>query len=297
MKKHPLKEWILATRPWSFPASAMPVIVTWVYLYGLHAGVNWENGIWALVNIVLFHAAGNVWSDYFDYRKGVDTVDTFGATTLTSGKFSPGEIFSLGLGLLGVAVLLGVGLLIRTGLPLLWIGLGGIFCTLLYPFFKYRALGDVIIFMAYALLPSWGTSYVILGFIDMQVYWVAVPIGLITVAILHANNTRDVVTDVQAGIKTFAICTGYSVARRVYAVEILFSFVWIGIGIVMGYFSWWTLLVMVVFPLAWGNVRLMLSSAREEVGNIAHLDEKTAQLQLAFSSVLSLALLVSIWLA
>ena len=26
--KHTFKDWFLATRPWSFPASAMPVLVT-----------------------------------------------------------------------------------------------------------------------------------------------------------------------------------------------------------------------------------------------------------------------------
>ena len=63
MGKHTFKEWLIATRPWSFPASAMPVIVTCVYLYGTYTQINWLNGLWALVNIIVFHAAGNTWSD------------------------------------------------------------------------------------------------------------------------------------------------------------------------------------------------------------------------------------------
>lgn len=297
MRKHKLKEWVVATRPWSFPASAMPVIVTLVYLYSLQNEINWLNGIWALVNIVVFHAAGNTWSDYFDYRKGVDTVDSFGATTLTSGLFTPYEIRNLGIGLLAVASLLGLGLLIHTGWPLLWIGLGGVACTLFYPFLKYRALGDVVIFMAYAVLPTWGTSYVAMGIIDMQVLWVALPIGLITVAILHANNTRDMETDTRAGIKTFAIHTEGSVARKIYVAEILFPFMWIGIGIIAGYFSFWTLMVMLVLPFAWKNVQMMWLSSKEGTAVIAHLDEKTAQLQLVFSFVFSLSCLLSVWLS
>ena len=31
--KHSLKDWMIAIRPWSFPASAMPVIVTLAYLF------------------------------------------------------------------------------------------------------------------------------------------------------------------------------------------------------------------------------------------------------------------------
>ena len=69
MKKiHGWKDWLVAVRPWSFPASAMPVAVTLVYLWWLGERVDWLNGVWALLDIIVFHAAGNTWSDYFDYR-------------------------------------------------------------------------------------------------------------------------------------------------------------------------------------------------------------------------------------
>ena len=38
---HSLKDWILATRPWSFPASAMPVMVTVAWLWSRGFDVNW----------------------------------------------------------------------------------------------------------------------------------------------------------------------------------------------------------------------------------------------------------------
>ena len=44
MGKHTLKEWIFALRPWSFPASAMPIVVTLAYLFWKGAEVNWVLG-------------------------------------------------------------------------------------------------------------------------------------------------------------------------------------------------------------------------------------------------------------
>lgn len=295
MGKHTFKEWLIATRPWSFPASAMPVIVTCVYLYGTYTQINWLNGLWALVNIIVFHAAGNTWSDYLDYRKGVDTLDSFGVKTLTSGQFTANEIRRLSLWLLGISILLGTGLLLRTGWTLLGIGIGGILCTLLYPWLKYRAFGDVVIFMAYALLPTWGTSYVLTGTVHMQVLWLAVPVGLITVAILHANNTRDVKTDKCACIKTLAMQTGNTVAKYIYAAEVLLPFLWMAAGVVLGHFPLWSLLTFIVLPLAVGNVKLMWASTDGKTDVIARLDEKTAQLQLAFSFVLSITFLIAVW--
>ena len=129
----------------------MPVITATAYLFWKGAEINWLFALWALLNIVIFHAAGNTWSDYFDFRKKVDADDTFGAKTLTTGMFTEKEIFRLSLGLTIIAAAGGVGLLLMTGLPLLWIGLAGVACTLLYPVLKYNALGDFDIVMAFAI--------------------------------------------------------------------------------------------------------------------------------------------------
>ena len=73
--------------------------------------------------------------------------------------FAPREIYSLSMALLAVALVAGIGLLWRTGLPLLYVGIGGAACLLLYPPLKYRALGDVVIFLAYRLAADVGTCY------------------------------------------------------------------------------------------------------------------------------------------
>lgn len=293
MNKHSLKDWLVAVRPWSFPASAMPVAVTLAFLYWMQQDVNWTDGVWALLNIIVFHAAGNTWSDYFDYKHRVDREDTHGVRTLTGGLFRPQEIFRLSLSLLVVALVAGIGLLVRTGLPLLYIGIGGAACTLLYPALKYRALGDVVIFVAYALLPMLGTAYVATGVMDWTTMWAGVPVGLITVAILHANNTRDITTDVRADIRTLAMTVGAQASMAVYYVEVLFPFVWIAGCAAAGIFPWWTLLVLPALVPAVGNVRLMSSYSVRGMEGISRLDELTAKLQLLFSLLLTLSFVLA----
>ena len=293
MKKHSLKDWMIAVRPWSFPASSMPVVVTLAYLYWMRQDINWVNGIWALLNIVVFHAAGNTWSDYFDYKHKVDAKDTFGAKTLTDGMFAPREIYSLSMALLAVALVAGIGLLWRTGLPLLYIGIGGAACSLLYPPLKYRALGDVVIFLAYALLPTLGTCYVATGVVDWNVLWIALPVGLITVAILHANNTRDMRTDARAEIQTLAMTLGGKASMYVYCAEVLFPFGWIAGLIAAGTLPLWTLLVMPALVPAIGNVRVVSRFPGKGESAIAGLDEMTAKLQLLFSLLFTLSFVVA----
>lgn len=293
MKKHTFNEWVIAVRPWSFPASAMPIIVTLAYLFWTGAEMNWLLGLWALVGMVLFHCTGNVWSDYFDFKKKVDAEDTFGAKTLTTGMFKPEEIRNLAIGFLVVSVACGLGLLAVTGLPLLWIGLAGVACTLLYPVLKYNALGDFDIVMAFAFLPTLGTSYVATGAIDWNVLFVALPVGLITDGILHSNNSRDVVTDRRAGISTMAMSMGAEKSAWLFGFEMLFPYVWVAALSMAGLLPVYTVFIYLTLPIAIGNARTMAKSLKAGVEMIADLDVKTANLQLMFSVLLTAALVAA----
>lgn len=293
MKKHTFGEWMIAVRPWSFPASAMPVIVTTAFLFWRGYDINWGLAVWALVNIVVFHAAGNTWSDYFDYKKKVDANDTFGAKTLTTGMFEPREIKTLSLILTAVAVAGGLGLMAVTGWPLLWIGLGGVLCTLLYPYLKYNALGDLVILLAYAFLPTLGTAFVVSGGVIISALLVALPLGLITDGILHSNNTRDMETDSRAGIRTMAMSLGVKSSACFYGFEVLFPFVWVGLCSIVGFMPVATVVVFMSLPVAIGCAQTMKNSVEGGTKMIADLDVRTANLQLVFSLLLTAAFVVA----
>ena len=293
MKEHTIKEWLLVTRPWSFPASAMPVIVTMAYLWSQGSEMSWGLGIMALVNIILVHAAGNVWSDYFDYKKGVDAADTYGVRILTDKQFTPSEVLMLSITLQVLAVGMGLVMVWLTGITLLWFGLAGIVLSLLYPPLKYAALGDLVIMACYALLPMLGTTFICTGNIVPEVLWLAVPVGSITVAILHVNNARDIETDKRAGIQTFAILTGRAFAINVYLFELLLPYCWLVAIVLLGFVSPWALVAVITLPLALGNCKKMLSCRTEGIKAIAKLDEATAKLQLAFSLTLAVGLTIA----
>lgn len=293
MKKHSFKDWVLATRPWSFPASAMPVMVTIAWAWAKGIQVNWWFALWALVNIIFVHAAGNVWSDIADYRRGVDAEDTFGVHALVDGHFTVAEYRRLSLVLNVIAVLGGLALVALTGLPLLYIGVAGILLSFCYPHLKYMALGDLVIALCYAFLPMTGTSFIVSGAIHWHVLWLAVPIGLITVAILHANNVRDIETDQRAGIHTFPLFTGRRFGAHLYAFEVLFPFVWLLGLMAFRIEPWWLALAILALPVALKNARTILAYEKGGKESYANLDEKTAQLQLLFSVLLVIALIIS----
>jgi len=284
---------MIAVRPWSFPASAMPVIVTTAFLFWRGYEISWGFAVWALVNIIIFHAAGNTWSDYFDFKMKVDADDTFGAKTLTTGMFEPKEIKNLALVLTAVATAGGLALMALTGLPLLWIGIGGVLCTLLYPYLKFNALGDLVILLAYAFLPVLGTSFVVAGGVLPNALIIALPLGLITDGILHSNNTRDMATDARAGIRTMAMSLGTKSSAVLYGFEMLFPFVWVGVCSIAGFMPIATVIVFMTLPVAIACAQTMKNSVEGGVHMIADLDVRTANLQLMFSLLLTVAFVVA----
>lgn len=293
--KHTLKEWFSVTRYWSFPVSVMPVVVTIAYLAWTFDAtlISWLNAVLALVGIVFFHAGGNVLSDWADYRSGVDNEQAFAVPNLVFHKFKPEEYLKFASVLLIIGALIGLVLVLRTGWTLLLVGLLGALLTVGYSFFKYRALGDLTIFLNFSILPILGTTYVAIGSFYWDALVLALPIGLITVAVLHANNTLDTESDRAAGIKTFAMLIGIKAAARLYIAYVIVPFVCVLVSVSVGRLPWLSLLCFIALRPAIRNVRTVKQYVDKGKDAMMGLDQKTAQLQLVFSVFLTLGLVIA----
>lgn len=298
--KHNIKEWILATRPWSFPASAMPVLVTFAYmihiskLHGIPVDI--LNGILSIIGIVFFHAAGNVMSDYMDYKKGVDKESNRPYMPLVNRTFTPSEYLRLSTTLFIAGCIVGFAIMYRCGWPLIIAGAAGALFAATYSTFKYNALGDLVIFGSYSIIPIMGTTYAVSSTYYYPALVLALPVGLITVAILHVNNTRDADDDRKAGIHTFAMLIGEEASLKLYAAEVLAPFALLAISVILGWLPLYSIVTLLAMPQAWKCARIMLAAKEKGLGSIAPLDEATAKLQSIFSILLTISLLMDTYL-
>lgn len=295
-----INKWIIAARPWSFPASAMPVVVAVSYIFwqwksgGESLSVEWWNSILCLFGAVVFQAAGNVISDYFDYKFHVDSEESFGSSrVLIDGLFSPRTLFIYGMAILALAVLIGIYLLSCSGIHLLWIGVVGLFGTYFYYLLKYRAFGDLIIFVIYGELIALGTVYVMTDVLNIDILFVSMPTGFLIVNILHANNTRDILFDRKAGIHTFAMLLGVNASKVQYAILAVGSYLMVVIMVISGLISPISLSVLITLPLAVRNIKCMSHALVEQPERIKSLDGMSAQLVLAFSVCLAVSNVVA----
>lgn len=282
-----VRDWVIATRPWSFPASVMPILIMWGILYSGRSAaglsVDWTNALLCLPLLVLLHAGGNMVSDYFDYTRRVDLPDCpNGVTWLYDGLFRPVEILRYGVVLVLAGALLGVWLLCRSSWTAVWIGAAGLALVFGYFWMKGHLLGDLNILLSFALLPAVGTMFVSTGSYHLDVLLYILPLGLLTVSILHANNTRDILSDKRAGLRTLPDRLGGRFGKWAYVAEVVLPYLLTPVYVLFFGQPWPLLIVFLTLPLAVRNVRTMLSADDGMVGQIPTLDKASAQLQMLF---------------
>ena len=300
MKKHTFKEWFATTRYWSFQVSTMPLIVTFAYLFAKRlvpsGALPWVILLLSLLGVVLLHSAGNLLSDWYDYRTGVDNKDAYAVPNLVFGKFLPKEYLVLSIVLFVLGALTGLGVVALSGMGVLIIGVIAVALTALYSFLKYHALGDLDIFIIFGVLTVLGMAYAVTGSWHWDALVLSVPIGIITVSVLHANNTLDIPTDKAAGIKTFAMVIGEKASTALYCCYMVLPFICIILAVIAGWLPPMALLCLLAGFKAYKNFRQAATYKTAGREAMKALDFHSSQLQLQFSLLLSIGLFISHWL-
>lgn len=293
-KERKTKDWIIATRPWSFPASTMPALATISYIYFLKGEIsteiNWWYGVLAFIGACIFQASGNLIGDYFDFKYGVDREESFGSSRmLVDGVFSPKTILNYGIVMLIIGIGLGLFLFVHTGPDLLWIGVVGVLATVFYYKLKFVALGDLVIFIVYGPLIGLGTAFVMTNQLMWNVVLLNIPIAFLVVNILHANNMRDIRDDSKAHIRTHAIALGMKRAKVQYLLLAIGAYVGVLLMVVFGMVHPLALIVFLSLPLELKNLKQMRKAEVEKPELIKDLDANSAQFVLVFSLLFALA--------
>jgi 1,4-dihydroxy-2-naphthoate octaprenyltransferase len=204
-----IKKWVIAARPWALPASTMPVIFG-TSLAVIIGRVRLEpfRFLLALLAMVILHSAANMLSDVFDFRRGLDKEVTPVSGAIARGWLSDKAVAAGSAALFIIGIAIGLVLVALTGRILSIIGGVGLVLGVFYTALKYHALGDLAVFLNFGILGSLGAWVVqTRTFSWIPIIW-TVPMAMLVIAILHANNWRDTVSDAERRVKTFASILG-----------------------------------------------------------------------------------------
>ena len=186
--------------PHTWVAAIMPVLFSIEYSAITYSGkVSILLALILLAICILMQSAVNVLNDYFDFKKGTDSVenssdDAFDAV-LVYNNLNPKSVCALAIGFLIVAAGMGFYLVYLTGWILLVIGLIGALIVFLYSGGKtpisYMPIGELVSgFVMGGLIPL-ACCYTLSGVFEPLVLLVALPFIFGIGMILFTNNTCD----------------------------------------------------------------------------------------------------------
>jgi len=294
--------YLQAARPFSFTASMTPVFLGAALT--LRAGIpaRWELFPLVVVASLLIHAATNMVSEYFDWRKGVDRPDTLGGSrVIIDGLLTPRQVLTAGLLAFAATAAIGLVFVAVHGWPILTLGLigiaGGFFYTAAPIGFKYMGLGDLCVFWLMGPLMVVGSFFVLTGVWSFEALAVSLPVGCLVAAILSGNNLRDIAHDAAADVRTTAGLLGHRRAKYEYAALVLSAYALVVLLALFSALSLWALAVLLTLPMAVRITKAALASTPDNPDTIAALDVQTAQTHLAFGVLLIASVLVETWLS
>ncbi len=117
-------------------------------------------------------------------------------------------------------------------------------------------LGELMVFLFFGLMATCGSAYVMVETVPAAAWWGGVVMGLLAVAVLVANNLRDIPTDEAGGKRTLAVRLGDRRTRTWYRACVVGAFVTIVAGVVVFIvdesvgLTQWGLFGLIAWPLA-----------------------------------------------
>ena len=232
VKKAGPGDWIGGARLRTLPLAVAPVLLgtATAYQFDNDEGWHWVRALLCLVIALALQIGVNYANDYSDGIRGTDK-NRVGPSRLTgSGAARPRTVLIVALVFFGIAAVAGVALVVLT--QFWWLLAVGAACIVAAWFYTggkrpygYMALGEVFVFVFFGLVATAGTMFVQVGTVSLEAWLAAVAIGLVSVAVLMINNTRDIAQDKLAGKKTLSSIVGDRASRILFSVFLLLPFV------------------------------------------------------------------------
>jgi 1,4-dihydroxy-2-naphthoate polyprenyltransferase len=287
-----LDVWVRGARPRTLVAAVCPVLVGTAAAAAEGPLRPWRAAA-ALIVALALQVGVNYANDYSDGVRGVDTPARLGPTRLVaSGLAAPAEVRRAAAVAFAVAAAAGSALAVAVDLRLLLVGADAIAAAVLYTGgprpYGYAGLGELAVLLFFGVVATCGSAYVQLGRVPASALAASVPVGLGAVALLLANNVRDLDGDRAAGKRTLAVRLGRDRARDLFAAVVAGIFL---AAALLGLARPPVLVTLAALPLAVGPVRLVRRRS-DGPGLLAAL-AGTARLQLAVGLLLAAGLWVS----
>ena len=241
--------WVVIMRLPFLSATIMPILVGAAVAKFMGFPVDWAWLGLTLLGGALLHVGTNTSNDYFDHLSGTDNLNynysnkglNGGSRGIQMGLITPNGVRNLTIVIFALSVLVGIPLIQKAGMAVLWLGLIGFLSGLFYtaPPFRFssrKGLGELLIGLNFGPLMVAGSTLIQTGQLLPEAFLAGIPLGFLISAVVYINEFPDHDSDKATGKNTLIVVFGPEKARVGYVALVSGAFLSIVLLVLNGTF-------------------------------------------------------------
>jgi 1,4-dihydroxy-2-naphthoate octaprenyltransferase len=214
------------------------------------------------VGVIFLHASVDLLNDYWDYKRGIDSVTTRtkfsgGTGVLPENLLAPKAVYAAGVIFLILGASIGAYFVAVRGITIAVILGFAVVAIYFYSTSIVNAgLGELFVAIKGAMIVL-GTFYVQTPSLEPAAVYVGAIVGILSATVLFINSFPDFDADRSKGRRTLVILLGKRTAAAVYPLFIVAVYAMIVVGILFGFTKFYSLISLASLPFAIRSIVLL----------------------------------------
>ncbi len=288
--------WLRIIRIKFLLASIIAITNGILYSYLTYNIFNISDALLTYVGVIFLHASVDIFNDYWDYKRGIDTTTkrtkfSGGTGVLPEKKLDPSIVYKAGFVCMIIGLTIGGYFIFQSGL-LIAIILG--ITTLSIYFYSTTivniGVGETLVAVKGTMIVI-GSSFVQSGIVDLPIVYLGIIIGILSSIVLYIASFPDFNADKEKGRKTLVILIGKNKSAQIFPLLIILIYFLISIGIIMHYLPIYSILT-------FSSLIFAIRSSKK-VKNYDNIEDlvKSISYTINFSRIVGICLILSYLIA
>jgi 1,4-dihydroxy-2-naphthoate octaprenyltransferase len=278
-------------------ASIIAITNSLLYSYFAYNQFNIIDALLTYTGVIFLHASVDIFNDYWDYKRGIDTTTkrtafSGGTGILPEKKLKPNTVYRAGLLCMFIGLFIGIYFVFLSGFTIAIILAIAVVSIYFYSTTIVNiGLGETLVAIKGAMIVI-GTSYVQSGVIDYSIVFLGIIIGLLSSVVLFIASFPDFTADKAKGRRTLVILLGKDKGSKIYPFIISSIYYLLIIGILLGYLPIYSFITLISIPFAIRSSKILLKNY-EKIEDLVKAISNT----ITFSRTFGFSLIISYTIA
>ena len=220
-----------AIRPQTLIASIAPVLMGSILCYKDNL-FSLTIFYFTLFAAILIQMMTNLINDLYDYKKGADKQNRIGPDRMMQKGYLTEKEILFGIYCIFLcALFIGIYLVIKGGVLILFIGLSSFLFAYLYTATRfsiaYNGLGEIFVFLYFGIIACMGTYYLQTLNISFESLLLGSIVGCLNVNLLIINNIRDYLSDKLSKKNKLIVKYGITFGRLEFILMLILSYLFL----------------------------------------------------------------------